>query len=184
MATDDDDALTAPSGGEVVGRHWPCDGPYGHHRTDAAGQAIEQLVRYLNNATGKPTALPWPATSYRALSSLATATYGFDQLLSQVHGRLELLDPTKIYDDLQRPAHRTDHRRGRRRSERRAGHRPHPGRPAIPSSRTRKPPRRTGSEGFWNGTVSGGGPRLYSSQPWLGRLASPAAIQTHGWKSP
>lgn len=105
-ATDDDE--TAPKGYEVVEDHWPYDGPYGHYHTTSAAAAIERLVRYLNNATGKDAGLPWPPTSYQVLSEVAAAARGLDQLLQQIGERLEEVDTSNAYDDRRdRPAEET-----------------------------------------------------------------------------
>lgn len=84
----------------VVGAHWPYDGPYDPHRTGQAALAIARLVRYLNNATGKPDALPYAAPAAAVVARLADAVYGLDQLLGQLAEFAEQLadDPT-LYDD-------------------------------------------------------------------------------------
>jgi putative protein kinase ArgK-like GTPase of G3E family len=108
MAGAEQDYQTAPRGYEIVEDHWPYDGPYGHDHTTSAAEAIERLVRYLNNATGKEAGLPWPPTSYRVLSEVTAAARGLDQLLRQIGERLELVDASKAYDDRRdRPAEQT-----------------------------------------------------------------------------
>lgn len=63
---------------------FPYDGPYSPERTAEAAAAISALVRYLNNATGKPSAIQWSSDVARVTGNLAAATYGMRQLLTQL----------------------------------------------------------------------------------------------------
>jgi len=85
---------------EVVEAHWPYDGPYDPDLTTAAALMVERLVRYLNNATQKPSALPYAATAGSVLASLHAAVFGLGQLAGQlsVFARVQAHDPT-LYDD-------------------------------------------------------------------------------------
>jgi hypothetical protein len=87
--------------GDVVDHFWPYDGPHSVESVTYAARALEQLVRYLNNATrpSKKT-LAYAATSNQVLGSVSTAVHGLDQLLSQVTYALDQAagDPT-LYDD-------------------------------------------------------------------------------------
>lgn len=94
----DSDGDPDPHG--IVEEFWPYDGPYSGWITGTAGIAIAQLTRYLNNATGKHSALPDVQTASRLVSNLRSAVYGYDQLFDQlstfVVGQAD--DPT-LYDD-------------------------------------------------------------------------------------
>lgn len=103
----DDDSDIAPRGAEVVEQHWPYDGPYGHYRTGAAAAALERLVRYLNNATGKASALPYPSTAGDVITDVRAAAHGLDQLLTQLADFYErqAWDNPNLYDDRSDPDH-------------------------------------------------------------------------------
>lgn len=95
-------------GYQIVSEHWPYDGPYSPELTSGAAAAIERLVRYLNNATGKPSgALPFAATGGSVINNLGAAAHGLDQLLRQLEDFFERQawdDPT-LYDDRRDPVY-------------------------------------------------------------------------------
>lgn len=80
----------------MVEAHWPYDGPYGPEVTTAAATVIERLVRYLNNATGKPDALPYAAVAGSVLASLHAAMARMEQLAAQLarFAERQAADPT------------------------------------------------------------------------------------------
>ncbi|MGE0221143.1 MAG: hypothetical protein AB7I38_19130 [Dehalococcoidia bacterium] len=85
---------------EVVAAHWPYDGPYSGEQTAEAGVLVERLVRYLNNATTKPTALPYAAVAGSVIGSLHAAVAGMEQLTRQLarFAAAQAHDPS-VYDD-------------------------------------------------------------------------------------
>lgn len=85
---------------DIVEDSWPYDGPYSDERTAQATVAVGRLVRYLNNATTKPSALPYAAAGRSVISNLRAAAYGLPQLFSQLEEffRKQASDPT-LYDD-------------------------------------------------------------------------------------
>jgi hypothetical protein len=62
-------------------------------------RAVEDRALQRSERQEIPPARPVAGTSYRVLTSLASATYGFDQLLKQLRDRLELIDTSKTYND-------------------------------------------------------------------------------------
>lgn len=94
----DDNAVVDAA--EVVEAHWPYDGPHFPELTTTAAAAIDRLVRYLNNATGKPDAMPYVAVAGTLLASLHAAVTGTEQLAVQLarFAELQAADPT-LYDD-------------------------------------------------------------------------------------
>jgi hypothetical protein len=103
----EDDEATAPRAAAVVEQHWPYDGPYGPCRTAAAAAAIERLVRYLNNATATPAALPHPSAAGEVITHLREASRGLDQLLRQLaeFATGQAADNPTLYDDRHDPTH-------------------------------------------------------------------------------
>ena len=85
---------------ELVQRYWPYDGPYDLERTTAAAAMVERLVRYLNNATTKPSALPYAAVAGSVIGSLHAAVAGMEQLTRQLarFATAQAQDPS-LYDD-------------------------------------------------------------------------------------
>ena len=85
---------------EVVERYWPYDGPYEAELTNSAALLIERLIRYLNNATTKPSALPYAAVAGSVIGSLHAAVAGMDQLTRQLarFATAQADDPS-LYDD-------------------------------------------------------------------------------------
>lgn len=84
--------------GELVEERWPLHGPYTPQLAEAAAEALAQLVRYLNYATGQgaPEALPYASHGYTVTGSLRAAANLHTQLLAQLSewaGRLAA-DPT------------------------------------------------------------------------------------------
>src|SRR5487761_1075529 len=90
---------------EWVDQHWPFDGPHDAETVVSAATAVTMLVRYLCNATGPGNSvvtLEWAHTTNRITGHLSRATYGFDQLLTQLADGLErhATDPElEVYDD-------------------------------------------------------------------------------------
>lgn len=85
---------------DIAERFFPYDGPYSPERTADAATLIGRLVRYLNNATTKPSAVENASDIGAVVRNLAAADHGRDQLQQQM---LELLqrfaqDPL-LYDD-------------------------------------------------------------------------------------
>ncbi|WP_300007463.1 hypothetical protein [Pseudonocardia sp.] len=95
-----DDRPASVDAYEVVEAYWPYDGPYGPEQTVVAAVMVERLVRYLNNATQKRTALPYPATAGSVLASLHAAVFGLQQLVGQLarFAEVQAGDPS-LYDD-------------------------------------------------------------------------------------
>ncbi|MGD9529306.1 MAG: hypothetical protein AB7I38_19365 [Dehalococcoidia bacterium] len=85
---------------EVVERYWPYDGPYDAERTAAAAAMVGRLVRYLNNATTKPDALPYAPVGGSVVGSLHAAVAGLEQLTRQLarFAAVQAQDPS-VYDD-------------------------------------------------------------------------------------
>ena len=100
IETDNGEQVT---GGELVGRYWPYDGPHTAEGVTDAARALTELVRYLNNATGPGNGretLRYAPHIYRTLGALYGALAGMEQLLTQISTELERIavDPT-TYDD-------------------------------------------------------------------------------------
>ncbi len=95
-------------GSEVVAAHWPMDGPHTPELIEAAGVALEELMRYLNRATLPHTAVLAEAQHGAGLlGSLATAAHREMQLIRQlaVWARRVAADPTVRHDgDRNNPA--------------------------------------------------------------------------------
>lgn len=91
----------------IVEQHWAYDGPHTPERIDAAVTAAAQLVRYLNNATGRHGA--YVAPSARLLGGVATLVARLPQLLEQTSRELgRQADNPAHYDDRRdRPASQT-----------------------------------------------------------------------------
>lgn len=96
-------------GAAVVDRYWPYDGPHTPETAAAAAEAIADLVRYVNNATGPGNVthtLPHASHVYGVLGSLDTAIGGLWQLAGNLLWASvnHAADPT-LYDDRRdRPA--------------------------------------------------------------------------------
>lgn len=86
---------------EIVERFWAYDGPYSDEHTTAAVVMIGRLGRYLNNATGKRSGLPYAAVVGRVLTDLGGAVAGYEQLLGQLAAFLdrEAEHNPSLYDD-------------------------------------------------------------------------------------
>ncbi|MGD9528093.1 MAG: hypothetical protein AB7L91_18770 [Dehalococcoidia bacterium] len=95
-----DDGAVSVNAYEVAERYWPYDGPYDLERTAAAAAMVERLVRYLNNATTKPSALPYAAVAGSVIGSLHAAVAGMEQLTRQLarFAAAQAQDPS-LYDD-------------------------------------------------------------------------------------
>ncbi|GAA5128872.1 hypothetical protein [Haloechinothrix salitolerans] len=88
-------------GSEVVGAHWPMDGPHTPERIEAAGVALEELARYLNHATMPRKSLLTDAPRGAGLlGSLATAARRQVQLCRQLEAMAHRVagDPTVRHD--------------------------------------------------------------------------------------
>lgn len=89
-----------PDAYAIAAEFWGYDGPYNEYRTSAAATMIGQLVRYLNNATGKRSALPYASTAHNVLSGLSSAAFGLGQLTLQLRDFADrLIDDPSLYDD-------------------------------------------------------------------------------------
>jgi len=87
-------------GTEVVGAHWPLDGPHTPELAESAG-ALAELVRYLNRATMPPNNVLTGAPHVAGLlGSLATAASRQQQLCRQLSASARQLaaDPTLRHD--------------------------------------------------------------------------------------
>lgn len=100
-----------------MAQFWPLHGPYSPTRTEGAAHTVDELVRYLNYATGQgaATALPYAATAQHLAGGLAAAAGGLDQTLDQLISRVQrwIQDPS-LYDDV---AGRGDHAAAEHRAE-------------------------------------------------------------------
>lgn len=78
--------MSTPDPYELVGEHFPLDGPYSPDMLAAALGAASGLVRYSNHATlsAKSGALPSPADGYSAVGALSGLVGGLPQLLEQL----------------------------------------------------------------------------------------------------
>jgi len=88
-------------GTEVVGAHWPLDGPHSPEGIESAAVALAELVRYLNRATRPQHELLTEAPHVAGLlGSLATAAHRERQLCRQlsVSARGLADDPTVRHD--------------------------------------------------------------------------------------
>lgn len=88
-------------GSEVVGAHWPMDGPHTPERIEAAGVALEELARYLNHATLPRTGVLADAPHGAGLlGSLAMAAHRERQLIGQLAAWAHrvAVDPTVRHD--------------------------------------------------------------------------------------
>lgn len=89
------------AGVDVVGQHWPFDGPHSAKRTTDALEATSALVRYVNNATSGPDGLGSAQDTYDALCELCGAVFGMEQLLRQLeqHCGQQLRDDESLRHD-------------------------------------------------------------------------------------
>jgi len=88
-------------GEEVVGAHWPMDGPHTPERIEAAAVALAELVRYLNRATMPDKGvLIEAAHGAGVLGALATAAHREGQLFRHLAAwaRTVAGDPTVRHD--------------------------------------------------------------------------------------
>jgi hypothetical protein len=83
-----------------VEARYPYDGPYEPEQLASAALAAGRLLRYLNNATTKPSALPYAATGSEITAGVAGTLHHLPQLLTQLERFFERQadDPT-LYDD-------------------------------------------------------------------------------------
>jgi hypothetical protein len=99
-----------PVGGrELVEQNWGYDGPHSPGAVIEAARAMDQLARYLGNATGPgngKTTLPHGAAVYTVLGALHSAIYSLDQVLDQLAQaeRRAGDDPKSYHDDRKTPA--------------------------------------------------------------------------------
>lgn len=88
-----------PGADEIVGHHWPYDGPHGAAVTASAAVAVRQLVRYLSNATQHACGAPYAATVGSVVASLRASVEGQAQLLDQLARRLQAVaDDPRLSD--------------------------------------------------------------------------------------
>ena len=97
-----------------IERLFPYDGPHSAETVATAAQAVNRLVRYLNNATGPwnaPHTLEWGATIYRVVGALSGSVDGMEQLFDQLRiaAEAQATDPTAYDDRRDRPAATTAH---------------------------------------------------------------------------
>ena len=87
-------------GRAVVDTHWPYDGPHTPDRVIQAAAAVEQLLRYLANATAGDRAGLRGSDVAAVLSALAGALHIVPTLTGRIAGIADRIagDPT-IYDD-------------------------------------------------------------------------------------
>ena len=64
------------------------DGPHSDRYTTLVADVFTEAVRVLNHATRSDTGLTYPATAYAVAGHLATGTFGFGQLITQLIGFL------------------------------------------------------------------------------------------------
>lgn len=85
---------------EAIARWFPYDGPYGSDSAADAAAAAAELVRYLNNATGRQRTLEDVPAVCRVLSGVHALVANLDQLLDQLARALRhhAGDPG-LYDD-------------------------------------------------------------------------------------
>lgn len=88
-------------GMDVVGAHWPMDGPHTPESVESAVVAVSELVRYLNRATlpDKGVLIEAPHGA-GVIGSLATAAHRQVQLCRQLAARARTVatDPTVRHD--------------------------------------------------------------------------------------
>lgn len=97
----DEDGAETLSINEAVEIALPYDGPHTSDSiTDAAG-ALNQITRYLNNATQPyKKSLEWASTTHNILNSLASTAAKFDQLLDQLEkAMVKQSQGESLYDD-------------------------------------------------------------------------------------
>lgn len=88
-------------GDDLVAAVWPSDGPRTPELTAAAGEALSELVRYLNNTTRHPDALGSPAAVVQLVAAVESAAARWDQLLAQLSAHVagHLPEAFTLYDD-------------------------------------------------------------------------------------
>lgn len=96
------------NGRELVGANWPYDGPHTGDTVTEAARAMDELARYLGNATygGAAETLQYSAQVARVLGGLGGALSNLDQVLEQLAVAEQRIgqDP-KAYDERRdRPA--------------------------------------------------------------------------------
>lgn len=93
-------------GDEIIQQHWHIDGPHDEHTTMQAGNALAELIRFLNHATGpghRQSAMQNAAVANRTINYLHSAVAGMPQLLAQLARFLEeQADDPSLYDDRRR----------------------------------------------------------------------------------
>lgn len=89
-----------PDAYAIVEEFWPYDGPYSRWHTASAATMLGRLVRYLNNATQKQSALPLAADASRVLDGVSAAVFGLEQLTQQLaeFAERQASNP-RLYDD-------------------------------------------------------------------------------------
>lgn len=103
---------TPPDGRELVDKHFPYDGPHSDDSVLEAAKTVDQLTRYLANATGpgigKHT-LTCGADVYRVLGQISGALANIEQVLGQLADAATRTsaDPLAYDDRRDRPASQT-----------------------------------------------------------------------------
>lgn len=103
---------TPPDGRELVDKHFPYDGPHSYESVLQAAKAVDELVRYIANATGPGNGqqtLEHGACTYRVLGHISSAVGGLDQVIDQFADatRRAGKDPLSYDDRRNRPASQT-----------------------------------------------------------------------------
>lgn len=86
---------------DAVATFLPYDGPHTSDTVSDAATALNQITRYLNNAT-RPhkKSLEWASTTHGILNSLASTVGKFDQLLDQLEkAMVHQSTQDSLYDD-------------------------------------------------------------------------------------
>lgn len=68
---------------------WPYDGPHSAESVTQAAEAVNQLVRYIANATRREDRYPYMSPVGRVAGSLGMASHRLDQVLDQMKTAVE-----------------------------------------------------------------------------------------------
>jgi hypothetical protein len=103
---------TPPDGRELVDKHFPYDGPHSDEAVLQAAKALDQLARYIANATGPGNGkhtLTCGADVYRVLGQMNGALASIEQVLVQLGdaAKRTAADPLAYDDRRDRPASQT-----------------------------------------------------------------------------
>lgn len=99
---------TPVDGRELVGKHWPYDGPHSPDSVAEAARAMSELATYLGNATGPGNGqhtLRYGSQVYRVLGALKGALYSLGQVLDQLAVAENRIgeDPLTYHEDRRTP---------------------------------------------------------------------------------